>query len=124
MKSRETIEARREKIIREMLSIRSMRKGTINEQYLKGRRVGSKEAVECGPYYVISRREGNQTVSQRLRTPGELEQARRDVAEHQKFVGLCKEYQEVTEKLGEMERGGMVGEEKKRRQWSLKKKRK
>jgi len=124
MGTSETLEARREKIIREMLSIRSMRKGTINEQYLKVRRVGRKEAVECGPYYVLSRREGNKTVSQRLTTVGELEQARRDVAEHQKFVALCKEYEEVTEKLGEMERGGMVGEEKKGRKWSSKKKRK
>lgn len=124
MKTSETLEARREKIIREMLSIRSMRKGTINEQYLKVRLVGRKEAVERGPYYVLSRREGNKTVSQRLTTAEKLEQARRDVAEHQKFVALCKEYQEVTEKLGEMERGSLVGEEKKQRKWSSKKKRK
>src|SRR6266478_1770774 len=100
MKRIETLEARREAIVQEMLAIRSMRRGTINEQYVKVGHGGGQEAAVRGPYYVLSRREGGQTVSQRLTSAAALERARSEVAEHQRFVALCREFEEVTEQLG------------------------
>lgn len=107
--------ARREAITKEMLSIRAMRRGTINQQYLKVARVGKKEPSLCGPYYVFSRWVGGRTVSERLSAGQELEKAREDIAAHKKYLALCKEFEELTEQLTEMEHGAVAAAEKKRR---------
>jgi hypothetical protein len=117
----EEIEARREAIVSEMCAIRSMRRGTINEQFLNiAGDKGKKRGIQLGPYYVLSRREGGRTVSRRLSRGEELQQAQRDVEEYKRFVGLCGEFEELTEQLGEMEReGAQPGQEKKRRKSPL-----
>ncbi|HKV37804.1 MAG TPA: DUF6788 family protein [Blastocatellia bacterium] len=118
MNTIEAIEARREAIAKEMCSIRSLRRGTISEQYMESKLAGHKQAERLGPYFVLSRREGNKTVSERLRTKPELEQARQDVERHKHFVALCKEFEELTERLGRQERDEpQLGAEKKRRKW-------
>jgi hypothetical protein len=108
------IENRRDAALREMRSIRSMKRGTINEQYLKVPQKGKKPALR-GPYYVLSRREGNKTVSERLTTPSQLEQTKMDVAAHKKFVELCKEFELLTERMGALSRQAEGTAEKKRR---------
>ncbi len=115
------LEGKRDVLLAEMKSIRSMRRGTINEQYLHVFLKGQKQPAKRGPYYVFSRHETGQkqTFSRRLTTPQELEEARRDVAAHKRFVTLCQEFERVTERLGELERvRGELAEEKKRRKWS------
>jgi hypothetical protein len=109
------LEARRNAILEEMHSIRSMRRGTINEQYFKTRLKGRKGIVHQGPYYVLSRREGEKTLSRRLRSVAELEQAQRDVAEYKRFLGLCQEFERLTARLGELERSEQGFEEEKKR---------
>ena len=109
------LEARRNAILEEMRSIRSMRRGTINEQHFKIRLKGRKGIVHQGPYYVLSRREGERTVSQRLRSPAELEQARKDVAQYKRFMGLCQEFERLTARLGELERRETEGALEKKR---------
>jgi hypothetical protein len=109
------LEARRNTILGEIRSIRSMRRGTINEQRFKTRLKGRKGIFLQGPYYVLSRREGEKTVSRRLKSPEEVEQARRDVAEYKRFMGLCQEFERLTARLGELERGEKdLAQEKKR----------
>ena len=108
------LEVRRNAILEEMRSIRSMRRGTINEQYFKTRLKGRKGMVHQGPYYILSRREEEKTVSRRLRSAAELEQARKDVAEYKRFLGLCQEFERLTARLGELERGEGLEQEKKR----------
>ena len=109
------LEARRSVILEEIRSIRSMRRGTINEQYFKTRLKGGKAIVQRGPYYVLSRREGNKTVSRRLRSAAELQQARKDVLEYKRFLGLCQEFERLTARLGELEREPQDLEQEKKR---------
>ncbi len=109
------LEARRNTILEEMRSIRSMRRGTVNEQYFRTPLKGRKGMVRQGPYYVLSRREGAKTVSKRLRSAAELEQAQQDAAAYKKFLGLCQEFERLTARLGELERGEQGFEQKKKR---------
>jgi cell fate (sporulation/competence/biofilm development) regulator YlbF (YheA/YmcA/DUF963 family) len=43
-------------------------------------------------------------VGYRLKTPKELERARRDVEAHKEFKKLCREFEELTEQLGKLSR--------------------
>jgi hypothetical protein len=64
----------------------------------------------------MSRKEGKRTVGYRLTTPAEVALAKRGVEAHRKFAALCKEYERLTERLGELERrAGGDGAKKKRR---------
>ena len=114
MNTIEELEARRNAVLEEMRSIRCMRRGTINEQYFKTRLKGTKGITRQGPYYVFSRREGDKTVSKRLRA-ADLEQARKDVAGYRRFVGLCQEFERLTARVGELERGESGIEQEKKR---------
>jgi hypothetical protein len=115
MDTAQELEVRRNAILEEMRSIRSMRRGTINEQYFKIRLKGKKGMGHQGPYYVLSRREEEKTVSKRLRSVAELERAQKDVAEYKRFLGLCQEFERLTARLGELERGEQGLEEEKKR---------
>ena len=109
------LEGQRNAILEEMRSIRSMRRGTINEQYFKTRLKGRKGMVHQGPYFVLSRREEEKTVSRRLRSAAELEEARKDVTEYKRFLGLCQEFERLTSRLGELERREQGLEQEKKR---------
>ena len=115
METIQELETRRSGILEEMRSIRSMRRGTINEQYFKTRLKGRRGMVQQGPYYVLSRREGEKTVSKRLRSVAELEQTQKDVAEYKRFLGLCQEFEQLTARLGELERADQGLEQEKKR---------
>jgi hypothetical protein len=91
-----------------------MRRGTINEQYFEKRLRGTKGVKHQGPYYVLSRREEKKTISQRLRSRAELEQAQKDVAEYKRFLGLCQEFERLTARLGELERSEQAIEQEKK----------
>lgn len=109
-----TIEARREAILEEMKSMRSMKRGTLNEQFLKVAQKGKRHPALRGPYYVLSRREGNKTMSWRLTTPEAVQKARQDIAAYQRFHALAKEFVQWTEVLGEMGRTATDEEVKKK----------
>jgi hypothetical protein len=98
------LEARRLALLEEFRSFRSMRRGTINEQFFDVYLKGKAKTVRRGPYYVLSRKEGDKTVSRRLTTGEALEQARQDTEAHKRFHALCREFEQVVEKLGELER--------------------
>jgi hypothetical protein len=109
------LEQQREGILEQLRQIRVMRRGTINEQYLKVPHKKRAEPVPRGPYYVLSRYLGGKTVSQRLTGPEQVGQARSDVAAYQRFAALCREYEQVTEQLGRVERSGGGQDRKKKR---------
>jgi len=98
------IEAQRLAILNSFQAIRSMRRGSITEQFFPVQRRGQKQAARRGPYYVFTRHRGSRSVSQRLTTPEALQQAREDIEAFQRFRALCREYEQLTERLGELER--------------------
>jgi len=105
MKTIRQIEARREAILEEMGRIRSLERGTINQYFVPVRKKGQSEPQPKGPYYVISRRAGKKTQGYHLKGAAEVSRARRDVESRGRFQELCREYEELTEGLGRLERG-------------------
>jgi hypothetical protein len=97
MSSIPELENRREEIIKQMRQIRYMRRGTINEQYLKVPQKGAEPELR-GPYYVLSWNEDGKTRSLRLK-PAELDQTRHDVESYKNFQTLTREFIEVTETI-------------------------
>jgi hypothetical protein len=110
-----TLIERREQILKEMREIRAMRKGSVEEQYFKARRKGEEEPAVQGPYWLYTYKEKGKTVGQRL-SKEEANRFHEEVEAYHRFQSLCSEYAEITERLGEMERGiGEIAQEKKRR---------
>ena len=115
MEALEKVERRREEILKEMRAIRAMRKGSVMEQYLPVKQREKTEPVLRGPYWLYTRKEKGRTVGRRL-SREEAEGVRGEVEAGHRFQALCREYEELTERLGELERElAKAGREKKRR---------
>lgn len=99
-----TLDARRRAVLDQMLDIRSMRQGSVSEQYVSRPRKGQRRAGRLGPYYVACRYTGTRYVSRRLRSPEDVAHAYQAVANRKRFLALCKEFEELTEQLGDLER--------------------
>lgn len=104
------LEAERGRILTEMLQIRSVQRGTLNEQFLDVRHKGKKNPVKRGPYYVLSYSEKGRTRSRRVRR-SEVEQVKRDIANHQRLQALYGEFEALTKELGQREREAAAGQE-------------
>lgn len=102
MESRRQLQQRRQHVVEQMLSLGSMKRGTVNEQFLRVPQKGQKEPALRGPYYVLSRKEAGKTVSQRVAS-NEVEHVREDVARYNRFVELSREFVEISEQLGALE---------------------
>lgn len=119
----EHLEKQRGVIVQQMLDIRSMAKGKITEQFLEVIRKGESSPAHCGPYYSIVcwNADKGKTHSKRLKTSEELEQAKRDIENYQRFELLCKAYVQTTQQLSTVERSAAVTtHEKKRKSCSRK----
>jgi len=107
----------REDIIEKIKEIRTMRRGTINEQYLKVPRKEKEPSIR-GPYYVLSRNEGGKTVGFRLKTQEELDLATKDVESYKEFNRLSKEFITVTESITDMIRSVEKADSKKNKKFT------
>jgi hypothetical protein len=104
------IESQRQRVVEQMMHLGAMRRGTLNEQYLRDARKGAGKSVLRGPYYVLSRKESGRTVSQRIRTR-DVERVRREMDCYSRFMELCREFVDLSERLGQAERHGAEREE-------------
>ena len=102
----------REEIIEKIKEIRTMKRGTINEQFLKVSRKEKEPSIK-GPYYVLSRNEGRKTVGFRLNSQEELELATKDVEAYKEFNKLTKEFVSVTESITDIIKSGEKTDSKK-----------
>jgi len=98
------LECKRLEILEAMSRIRCMRPGSLSEQYLKVRIKGRKEPVLRGPYFLWQYYEGNKPVRKRLTSPEQVGQARQEIANHKRFLELCRQFEDLTRQLGQAER--------------------
>ena len=113
MNKEQRIEERRRSAVEELMAIRSMRKGTVNEQWFPVVRDGKKTGELRGPYYVHSYKVGKKSVSARLKSEAAVLRAQGDTENHRRFKALCTEFEELTEQLGLLERDAASEEVKK-----------
>jgi hypothetical protein len=113
------LERRREQVLEAMRSIRTMRPGAVSEQYLKVKHKGEKDAVPRGPYYLWQYYENGKPVRLRLTSAHEVARARQEVAQYKRFGELCKEFEELTRRLGELECEQAASEEAKKKGLTL-----
>jgi hypothetical protein len=102
MESRRQLQHQRQHIVEEMLGLGPMKRGTLNEQFLRVPQKGEKEPALRGPYYVLSRKETGKTVSQRVASI-EVERVRQEIACYGRFVELSREFVRISEQLGSVE---------------------
>ena len=95
----EQIEARKEEIIKEIQSIRAMRRGTINKQYIKVTHKGTDPALK-GPYYVLTKKEQGKTVSKRI-SSDRVDKITEETETHKRFNNLAKEFVDLSEKMAD-----------------------
>jgi hypothetical protein len=102
MKILEILMKKRDDIFNEIRQIKTMRRGTINEQYLKVPQKDS-EPILRGPYYVLSKSVDGKTKSQRIKSK-DLESTKKDVDAYNKFIKLTDEIVEITEQITDITR--------------------
>lgn len=109
--ARNELEQQRQSILRKMGGIRTMRRGTVSEQFLKVPHKGQAEPVRRGPYYLWQYWEHGKPMRRRLRRGPEVAAARKEVAAYKEFEQLCEHYVHVAEALAEAEREPLASEE-------------
>lgn len=97
----EKLEKRRMEIIKDISSIRAMRKGSVTEQYLKVAHKGKREPALRGPYFLYTRKEKGKTVGRRL-SREEADPFRQQVEAFHRFQALAKEYAEISERMADL----------------------
>jgi hypothetical protein len=97
------LERRREELYRELGRVGDFRRGSLNEV----RRKCGKPNCACaapghpghGPQYNLTRSEGGRTRARHLRPGAELDKARREVAEYERFRDLVGQVTQVNEAI-------------------------
>lgn len=108
---KQDLELQRQAILKKMGELRTMRRGTVSEQFLDVPHKGQAKPVRRGPYYLWQYWERGVPKRRRLHGAAEVESARKEVAAYKEFELLCKEYVSVAEALAEEERDTFVSEQ-------------
>lgn len=93
----QTLEQQQDGILKELAAIRAMKKGTVTRQTMRIARRGKGRGV-CGPYPVLTWKEGGRTRSMRLRTSQDVEWAEQAIGAYRRFAALCREYEHLGER--------------------------
>jgi hypothetical protein len=97
------LERRRAELLALFAQVGDFRRGALNPVWRKCGKPNCACAREGhrghGPQWNLTRRIGGKTVNVHLRPGAELEKARREVAEHQRFADLVEEVSQVSEAI-------------------------
>lgn len=100
MKELSQLAARRQEIVIEIDSIKSMKKGTLNTKYNKVINKNGDEILN-GPYYVLTKKGiGNKTVSETI-TAADASRVQEEVDNYKRFRQLTDEYMDICEELSQ-----------------------
>jgi len=97
------LEAERDRLYAQLSTVGDFRRGSVSENYRKCGKPNCACAAPGhpghGPQWNLTRRIGGKTVNVHLKPGPELDKARREVAEHQRFADLVEEVSAVSEAI-------------------------
>jgi len=96
---------RQEELLGQMAAIGAMKRGSVTHQRVE--RAGGRVAV----HPLLSWKQGGRTRSVRLRSEEDLAWAEQAVRNHQRFVRLVREYEDIGEQLAMAQRESAASEE-------------
>jgi len=95
------LELRRQDLLQQLAGFQQLRRGSITEQFLVlKRKDGSK--VKRGPYPLLTRKEGQKTISRRLSDPELVGLFRRQIQALRQFETVVAQLVRVGEQLGDL----------------------
>jgi len=118
MTNKRALEEERLDLLGQLGGIRTLRKGSLNEQWFPVIKGGKKTQELRGPYYIWTSKKNNKTVSERICGEQELNRARQDEENYKRFRDVCRQLESVGQELGHLERSQSAEQD------ALKKKRK
>src|SRR6266849_4189964 len=95
------LEQQRQGLLRQLADLRELRRGSLTEQFLTVKHAdGSK--VKRGPYPLLTRKQGQKTVSLRLKDPQLIPVYRRQIQAMRKFETVVDQIVRVGEQLSDL----------------------
>ncbi|MGO8791710.1 MAG: DUF6788 family protein [Terriglobia bacterium] len=96
-----TLQQHREQLLQQLSGLQEMRRGSLTEQVLTvKRRDGSR--VQRGPYALLTRKQGQKTVSQRLTDPALVPLYRQQIQAMRQFESVVDGLVQVGEQLSDL----------------------
>jgi hypothetical protein len=96
-----SLEHQRQGLLRQLGQLRELRHGSLTEQFLKVKHADG-SIVRRGPYPLLTRKEANKTVSQRLTDPTLLPLYRQQLQAMRQFEDVVDQLVRVGEQLGDL----------------------
>jgi len=95
------LEHQRQTLLQQLSGLQQLRRGSLTEQFLQvKRRDGSQ--VKCGPYPLLTRKEGQKTVSLRLTDPELVPLYRQQIQAMRQFETVVDQLVRVGEQLSDL----------------------
>ena len=95
------METQRQVLLQQLAPLRQIRRGSLTEQFLLGKRKDGSR-VKRGPYPLLTKKAGGQTVSQRLSDPAICALYRQQIQAMRQFENVVGQLVQIGEKLSDL----------------------
>lgn len=96
-----TLELRRQTLLQQLSGLQQMRRGSLTEQFLLVKRKDGSQ-VKRGPYPLLTRKEGQKTISQRLTDPELVPLYRQQIQAMRQFETVVAHLVQLGEHLSDL----------------------
>lgn len=96
-----SLEQHRQALLERLATLREVRQGSLTEQFLRVKHVDG-SVVRHGPYPLLTRKEGQKTVSQRLRDPALVPLYRQQIQAMREFETVVDQLVRLGEQFSEL----------------------